>query len=132
MNASRSDIDGLKAIQLRFREAIDAGDTPGRVHYNGQFHLQIGRMAHNAYLMPSLHRVLIDHSRLGMSFYRQPATADAKERMLAAVEQHDEIIDAIARHSAEEAGDLVRAHMDLSRKHMADYAIPEGLSIPLV
>ena len=44
----------------------------------------------------------------------------------------DEIIAAIARHDAEGAGALVRAHLDLSRHRMAEYAAPEGIEIPLV
>lgn len=49
-----------------------------------------------------------------------------------AVGQHDEIIDAIERHDATAAGALVRAHLDLSRLRMAEYAAPEGVEVPLV
>ncbi|WP_043459640.1 GntR family transcriptional regulator [Azohydromonas australica] len=130
-NASRTEINELKLIQKRFRAAIEQNDVEGRVIYNDEFHLQIGKMAQNAYLMPSLRRLLIDHARLGKIFYRHPTTQDMAENLDKAVEQHDQIIEAIERHDAEAAGRLVRAHFELSRHRMAEYAAPEGVEVPL-
>lgn len=130
-DATPAEIESLKAVQLQFRKAIADKDVVSRVFYNDQFHLEIGMMAHNAYLMPSLRRLLIDHARLGMTFYQDPPTPDMQQTLLQAVEQHDQIIDALERRDAEGAGDLVRAHMDLSRRRMTDYAVPEGLDVPL-
>ena len=48
-----------------------------------------------------------------------------------AADQHDEIIEAIARHDPEAAGDIVRAHMDLSRRRMTEYVAPVGVDVPL-
>ena len=48
-----------------------------------------------------------------------------------AVHQHDLIIDAIAQQDAQTASELVRAHMDLSRKRMAEYAVPAGLEVSI-
>ncbi|MBU67039.1 MAG: GntR family transcriptional regulator [Cupriavidus sp.] len=131
-NASAREIDELKEIQRRFREAIETNDVENRVLHNDQFHLQIGKMAHNPYLMPSLRRILIDHARLGKIFYRHPTTVDMEQDLGKAADQHDEIIDAIARHDAEAAGDIVRAHMDLSRRRMTEYVAPVGVDVPLV
>lgn len=130
-NASRTEINELKAIQKRFRAAIEENDVEGRVIYNDQFHLEIGKMAQNPYLMPSLRRLLIDHARLGKIFYRHPTTRDMSENLETAVQQHDEIIAAIERHDTEAAGNLVRAHFELSRVRMAEYAAPEGVDVPL-
>lgn len=130
-NASRTEISELKLIQKRFRAAIEQNDVEGRVVYNDEFHLQIGKMAQNAYLMPSLRRLLIDHARLGKIFYRHPTTRDMEENLDKAVEQHDQIIEAIERHDAETAGRLVREHFELSRHRMAEYAAPEGVEVPL-
>lgn len=130
-NANAADVAKLKEIQKRFRLAIEEHDVENRVFYNDQFHLEIGRMAQNEYLMPSLRRLLIDHARLGKTFYRYPASDNMQHEMNQAALQHDEIIEAIERRDAERAGDLVKAHWELSRRHMTDYAIPEGLEIPL-
>ena len=129
-----AEIEALKAIQTRFRTAIRDGDVDGRVFENDRFHLQIGEMAHNAYVLPSLRRCLIDHARIAKVFYEdQLATRNPKmtqERDEAAA-QHDEIIAAIEARDPDRAETLVRAHLDLSRRNMAMYAAPEALDIRL-
>ena len=99
--------------------------------YNDEFHLQIGKMAHNAYLMPSLQRLLIDHARLGKIFYRHPTTVDMQEDLEVAARQHDDMISAIENHDPVLAGEIVRAHLELSRRRMSEYAAPEGLDVTL-
>jgi DNA-binding GntR family transcriptional regulator len=129
--ASPKDIATLRDIQARFKKAIASNDIDGRVHYNERFHLEIGRIAGNAYLMPSLKRILLDHARLAKIFYRASAPTDMQRDLSTAVHQHDLIIDAIAKQDVQGASDLVRAHMDLSRRRMAEYAVPTGLDIPI-
>ncbi len=126
--ATKADIDGLREIQNNFRNAVQTGNIDGRVFYNDQFHLRIGEIANNAYLLPSLRRLLIDHARIGKIFYR-PSTPRMQEELEEAARQHDDIIDAIAAHDGERCDVLVRAHLDLSRKNMAMYAAPEGMQI---
>ena len=130
-NASQSEIDALKQVQKRFRRSVEQNDTDGRVFFNDQFHLQIGEMAHNSYMMPSLRRLLIDHARIGKVFYRHPNTPQMQRDLETAARQHDQIIEAIERHEGDAAGDIVRAHLDLSRRNMAMYAAPEGLKSSL-
>lgn len=129
--ATAADIQTLQDIQAGFRHAIDEGDVQRRVACNDRFHLQIGLIARNPYLMPSLRRLLIDHARLGQTFYRPGSHEHAREDMETAARQHDQIIEAIARHDAEAAGELIRAHWALSRRRMSDYVVPEGIEVPL-
>jgi len=129
--ASEAEIEALKAIQAQFRQAIEARDVENRVVYNDAFHLEIGRMAHNDYLMPSLRRLLIDHARLGKIFYRYPTTDDMQQDLETACDQHDQMIDAIERRDPARAGQLVREHFELSRRRMAEYAAPQGLDVPI-
>jgi len=131
INATQVEIDQLKKIQASFREAIDQNNLEGRVYYNNLFHLEIGRIAENPYLLPSLERLLIDHARLGKIFYQHPNTTDMQEDLDTAVIQHDQIIDAIERHNAGEAGEIVRVHMDLSRRRMTEYVVPTGIDVAL-
>lgn len=127
--ASPSDVDGLKAIQRQFRQAAADGDVEGRLFSNNEFHLQIGRVARNGYLIPSLRRLLIDHGRIGRTFFRtDPA---AKAQLDLAADHHDQIIDAIARHDADAAARIVRIHLDMSRRNMAAYATPDGMDVPM-
>lgn len=129
--ASADEIEVLKAIQAKFRQAIEERDVENRVLYNDAFHLEIGKMAHNDYLMPSLRRLLIDHTRLGKIFYRHPTTDDMQRDLEIACEQHEQMIEAIERRDAQSAGQLAREHMELSRRRMAEYAAPQGLDVPI-
>ncbi|MFO1141167.1 MAG: GntR family transcriptional regulator [Amaricoccus sp.] len=126
--ASKPDVERLRAIQRRFRQAAVDADVEGRIFSNNEFHLEIGRIARNDYLMPSLTRLLIDHGRIGRTFFRNDPSV--QEQLDVAADQHDEIIEAIARHDAEEGARLVRAHLELSRRNMAAYAAPEGMDMP--
>lgn len=89
-------------------------------------------MAHNDYLMPSLRRLLIDHARLGKIFYRHPTTDDMQRDLELACDQHDQIVDAIQRRDPDAAAEIVRAHFELSRRRMAEYAAPAGVEVALV
>lgn len=126
--ATKADVARLIVIQARFRQAALKADVDGRIFSNNEFHLEIGRIARNDYLIPSLTRLLIDHARIGRTFFRNDPAA--QEQLDVAADQHDAIIDAIARHDPEEGARLVRAHLELSRRNMAAYAAPEGMDMP--
>ncbi|MBY5873020.1 GntR family transcriptional regulator [Rhizobium ruizarguesonis] len=129
-NRTRGQLDLLKQMQQSFRKAVDNCDVEGRVFYNDQFHRQIGEMAHNVYLVPSLRRLQIDHARIGKVFYKHPNTPRMQEELELATQQHDEMIDAIGKRDPDAAGELARLHLELSRRNMAMYAAPEGLETP--
>ncbi|MGO8095169.1 GntR family transcriptional regulator [Rhizobium leguminosarum] len=129
-NGTRGQLDVLKQMQQSFRNAVDNCDVEERVFYNDQFHRQIGEMAHNIYLVPSLRRLQIDHARIGKVFYKHPNTPRMQEELELATQQHDEMIDAIGKRNPDAAGELARLHLELSRRNMAMYAAPEGLEMP--
>ncbi|MBY2937043.1 GntR family transcriptional regulator [Rhizobium leguminosarum] len=129
-NGTRGQLDVLKQVQQSFRKAVDNCDVEGRVFYNDQFHRQIGEMAHNVYLVPSLRRLQIDHARIGKVFYKHPNTPRMQEELELATQQHDEMIEAIGNRNPDAAGELARLHLELSRRNMAMYAAPEGLETP--
>jgi DNA-binding GntR family transcriptional regulator len=129
-NGTRGQLDVLKRMQQSFRKAVDNCDVEGRVFYNDQFHRQIGEMAHNVYLVPSLRRLQIDHARIGKVFYKHPNTPRMQEELELATQQHDEMIEAIGKRDPDAAGELARLHLELSRRNMAMYAAPEGLETP--
>ena len=78
-----------------------------------------------------MERLLIDHARLGKIFYRSPTTEDMQEDLNTAVLQHEQIIEAIEAHNAGEAGEIIRLHMDLSRRRMTEYVVPVGIEVPV-
>ena len=130
-NCQAGDVPGLQAIQDRFRAATEAGDAGQAALLNHQFHLKIGEMARNTYLLPSLKRMLIDHTRLSQTFYR-PASDDEADRVAAAVAQHDEMIAAFAARDAERAVDLTIDHWNLSRDRLERFVSPDPLPIDVL
>ncbi|WP_305970388.1 MULTISPECIES: GntR family transcriptional regulator [unclassified Mameliella] len=129
-NATEAQVMQLKDAQTLFRKAIRDGDTAERALMNQRFHAIIGEMADNEFLTPSLRRLLIDHTRIGMSFYNPRNRAMAEQRSVAA-DQHDQFIALIEQGDAEGAGQLALDHWELSRAEIESFVTPMGMQIPL-
>jgi DNA-binding GntR family transcriptional regulator len=130
VNARPGQIMQLKDTQTLFRGAIRDGDASARALLNDRFHAIIGEMADNEYLMPSLRRLLIDHTRVSMTFYDPRVPALAQQREIAA-QQHDRFIDLIEARDADGAAELAIAHWELSRSEIEQFVSPASLDIPL-
>ncbi len=116
----------LKDTQERFRTASKAGNPLSLVLENNRFHEIMGEMSGNPYLQPSLGRLLIDHARIGHTFFR-PRNDDMEKRLQVAVDHHDGFIAAIGAHDEEAVVDLVFEHWELSRGNMEMFIAPEGM-----
>jgi len=129
-NASPRQIEELKAAQEDFRAAMASGDVTARALTNDRFHRITGLMAGNSYLLASLDRLLIDHTRIGMTFFRQKSgTKD--DRLSLACRQHDDMITAIEQGDEEKAAALALDHWALSRDQIELFVMPAGLEAPL-
>ena len=126
-NARASDIDHLAAIQTHFKQAVEAQSVESLVYYNDQFHYQIGEMADNEYLMPSLQRLLIEHARIGQTFWQTDDTGST-ETILQASHHHDQFIEIFAAKDEEAAVTLTLDHWELSKANMDDYIRPTPLA----
>lgn len=129
-HATPAQVERLKACQWAFRQAIRSGDTAERAITNERFHSIIGEMADNEFLMPSLRRLLIDHTRISMTFYNPRNPDLAREREVAA-DQHDAFIALIEAGDAEAAADLAVAHWELSRARIERFVTPASIAMPL-
>lgn len=129
-NARPQQIERLKQAQIAFRAAIRSGDAAERAMTNERFHAIIGEMSDNEYLLPSLRRLLIDHTRIGMTFYNPRRTNMAEPQALA-VEQHDAFIALIEAGDATGAAELAVAHWELSRAQIESFVTPEAIRMPL-
>ena len=107
----------LTDTQERFRKASVEGHAFSMVVENNRFHEIIGEMSGNAYLQPSLRRLLIDHARIGHTFFR-PKNNDEHRRLELSVEHHNGFIDAIGARDEDAMVDLVFEHWELSRGNM--------------
>ena len=129
-HATEGQIMRLKDAQTLFRRSIREGDTAERAMMNERFHAIIGEMADNEFLSPSLRRLLIDHTRIGMFFYNPRNHAMAQQRSVAA-DQHDRFIELIEKGDVEACGQLAIDHWELSRAEIESFVTPDGMRIPL-
>ena len=129
-NATVLQIGDLQNAQNAFKAALQEGTYADRAIANNRFHEVTGEMADNVYLMPSFHRLLIDHSRISMTFY-QPADNLMAENIAKASEQHDQIIGAIKASDETAAAKLATDHWNLSRDQIELFVMPAGLDMRL-
>ncbi|MEM6616344.1 MAG: GntR family transcriptional regulator [Pseudomonadota bacterium] len=130
-NRTSAQIEGLKSVQRAFVKALAGDDAAQAALENHAFHEQIGQMAHNPYLMACLDRLLIDHTRLGQTFYSPSAPEDAG-LIQRAVDQHDGMISAIENGEPALAIDLTLQHWDLSRDRMERFVRPDPLPVDVL
>ena len=128
--ATAAQLDELRAIQGEIRAAVERGDSPAAAIHNHAFHAYVGEMAQSPYLMPSLNRLLIDHTRLSQRFYK-PADATESASIKAAVDHHDAMIEAFATHDAGTAVELTVEHWNLSRDRIEQFVTPDPLPFEL-
>ncbi|GAA6177119.1 GntR family transcriptional regulator [Sulfitobacter pacificus] len=130
-NRMGAQIDLLKRTQVQFAKATKSSDGAEAALANHQFHAIIGEMAHNTYLVASLARLQIDHTRMSQTFYR-PAAPSETMLVLKAIEQHDMMIAAIEAREGALAIDLTLQHWDLSRDRMERFVRPDPLPVDVI
>lgn len=130
MNRTPAQMHDLNAAQEVFKEALRRGSSADRALANNRFHEVTGEMAGNIYLLPSFKRLLIDHARIGMTFYR-PQSAKMTENLSEASAQHDAIIAAIEAGDDQTAAKLAEDHWNLSRDQIEMFVMPDALDVPM-
>ena len=129
-NATEVQLQALRAAQETFRATLREGSTPDRTLANNSFHEITGEMAGNIYLLPSFHRLLIDHARISMTFYRTE-NATMVDNVSEASRQHDAIIKAIAARDEAQAAQLAEDHWNLSRHEIERFVMPTALDVSM-
>lgn len=129
-NGTPAQIADLKNAQISFNAALNDGTAGQRALSNNQFHEITGKMAHNLYLEPSFNRLLIDHARIGMTFY-QPLDPAMAENLTVASQHHDAIIDSIEARDEATAAQLAIDHWNLSRDQIETFVMPDALDAQL-
>lgn len=124
-------MDALQDTQERFAQCTKNEDAAGAALANHRFHALIGEMAHNPYLLASLNRLLIDHTRLSQTFYRPQSEADT-QLVSQACAQHDTLIAAISARDVALAMDMTLQHWGLSRDQMQRFVRPDPLPLDVV
>ncbi len=129
-NRTEGDLKKLREAQDRFFAAVKAKDASSAALANHTFHSTIGEMARNPYLSVCLDRLLIDHTRLGQTFY-SPENHDDLQLIEKADSQHEAMIEAIAAKDSAHATKLTLEHWDLSRDRIERYVRPDPLPLDI-
>lgn len=130
-NRTGEQLAELKATQYAFASAVSKGDGGAMAIFNHRFHEIIGEMAANPYLMPSLRRLLIDHTRLGQVFYRPASEAEALA-VRRASEQHEAMIAALEAGESGTIVELTLEHWNLSRDRLERFVRPDPLPMDVI
>ena len=130
-NRSATQVARLKEIQTEFAAAARAGEASKAGLLNHLFHEKIGEMAQNPYLMASLMRMLVDHTRLSQTFF-DPKSPDDVDRVKKAIDQHEAMISAIDAREPSLAIDLTLQHWELSRDQLEKFVRPDPLPIDVI
>ena len=126
-NFRPAQMQDLKDCQGRFRSAMQARDSASMVIENNRFHAIIGEMANSAFLKPSLSKLLIDHARIGYTFFK-PCDGEMEANLATACRHHDQFIEAIEGSDVAWVVRLVFDHWELSRRNMEMFIAPVGLA----
>jgi len=129
-HAKPAQIQEIREIQEKFRIAVAIKSSADMVYWNQCFHALMGEMADNPYLKPSYERLLIDHARISQTFYR-PRDQEMQGRMFSALEQHDEMIEAIEAGDSQRVVDLIVEHWELSRDRSEYFVKPDPLAFEM-
>lgn len=119
-------LDALKECQHGLQAAVAAENARAAALENHRFHVLIGEMTHNTYLIPTLNRLLVDHTRMGRDIY-DPTGNKGSKQLRKALKQHDNLIEAIETQSIDRAIKLTLSHWDLSREMFDKLFDPEEL-----
>ena len=125
-NFRPAQLSELKECQERFRSAMKARKSEAMSLENNRFHEIIGEMSNSAFLKPSLGKLLIDHARIGHTFFR-PIDEQMEANLRTACRHHDEFIEAVAKRDDAAMVRLVFEHWELSRQNMQMFVAPKGL-----
>jgi DNA-binding GntR family transcriptional regulator len=129
-NGTEEQADELHETALLFDKAVADRSTPDLAYYNNLFHQRIGTMADNAFLTPSHNRLLIDHARISLTFYRAEEPP-LKDRLNRASRQHHDMVKAIRERDEARSETLVYEHWSLSRDLVEPEITPASLTIGL-
>lgn len=102
------DLDAIRALQAEFAAAVEAQDALAMIATNAAFHMAIAEAGRNPYFT-SLFKRLLDEGRRILRLYYQSYEDRLPHRF---VEEHDEMIAAIAARDVVLSERLGRAHAD--------------------
>jgi DNA-binding GntR family transcriptional regulator len=100
-----SDLDALRAGVAAEKAAFARGDRHTLIRLSGDFHRRLATLAGNRVLAEFLSE-LISRTSLVIALYELPAIWPCS------LDEHAQVLEAVARHDAEAAAELMHQHLD--------------------
>jgi DNA-binding GntR family transcriptional regulator len=100
-----AELDVLRGGVAREREAFARGDRHELIRLSGAFHRRLAELSGNRVLADFLAE-LISRTSLVVALYELPAIWPCS------LDEHAQVLDALARRDAEQAAELMRHHLD--------------------
>ncbi len=116
----QADIDAIRSAMYDFESAMRSEETLGMIYANERFHDRIGQAARNPHLYGSYRRILTDHERIAQLCYSYEIEHQAEQDKKLTLDQHRQLLDAIAARDAETAEQTSEAHLALCRDGLRD------------
>lgn len=116
------DLDRIRALQAEFAAAVEAQDALAMIATNAAFHMAIAEAGRNPYFT-SLFKRLLDEGRRILRLYYQSYEDRLPHRF---VEEHDEMIAAIAARDTAFSERLGRAHADQIVEQVRKLLVRDG------
>lgn len=114
-NSTPKTVANLRQIQNRYRNGVD-GNVDELLYLVDELYIELGSMANNDFLIPSLRRLLIDHARLEKTWHLSLTQHDSLRIRRIVCVLHDRIVDAIEEHDQRRVSRLVQRWMRVARR----------------
>lgn len=106
------DLEELRRINGRLREAVEAGDVAAAVDRNDRFHALIAERSGNERLGRLLEDLRAQLRRLETWYYSDPSHGERSVR------EHRELVDALAEGRRDRALEILEGNMRLTRREL--------------
>jgi len=109
-NSTPETVANLRRIQNRYRNGL-SGKVDELLYLVDELYIELGNMANNGFLIPSLRRLLIDHARLEKTWHLSLTQHDSLRMRRIVCMLHDQIVDAIEEHNQRRVSYLIQRWM---------------------
>lgn len=114
-NSTPETVANLRHLQELYRDRLD-GNVDELLYLVDELYIELGSMANNSFLIPSLRRLLIDHARLEKTWHLSLTQQDSLRMRRIVCMLHDQIVDAIEEHNQKRVSYLVQRWMSVARR----------------
>jgi DNA-binding GntR family transcriptional regulator len=112
------ELDALRVLQAQMKAHLQPQVLPEYTELNRRFHKLICAASRRTYLMRTLNQLWDAFPSMLWGNFARTADQPLPQRDLADIEEHEALIEALARHDGDAAEHLARHHVEESGEHL--------------